>query len=288
MIISKIFGGLGNQMFQYAMGRALAKRQGKEYKIDISAFEQYRLHRYSLPSLNITAPIATRDEILALKGKPVTGSVTGKFLQLFSKKNSHYVKEPSYLFSQKMHDLQADAYLEGYWQSEKYFNDAAELIRKEFTFKPEPDAMNKALLEHIKSVNAIAVHVRRGDYVSNANTNKFHGTTPIDYYQRAFDSMTKQVDNPYVFIFSDDALWVKENLHFSIPTQYVDHNSSDKNYEDLRLISACKHHIIANSSFSWWGAWLAEHPEQKVIAPLKWFNADQETRDLIPERWQRM
>ena len=141
----------------------------------------------------------------------------------------------------------------------------------------------------ILAVNSVSIHVRRGDYLTNPVTFQTHGLCDIDYYKKAIDEILDLVDKPHFFIFSDDQSWAKSNIIFGAPTDYVMHNNSLKNYEDLRLMSYCRHHIIANSSFSWWGAWLGNNPEKIVIAPKKWFNDPKiDTTDLIPDTWLRL
>jgi hypothetical protein len=137
--------------------------------------------------------------------------------------------------------------------------------------------------------SAVSIHVRRGDYVSDAGTNRFHGTCSVDYYHDAVDRISGFAPASHFFVFSDGIDWAKENLRLRQPVTYVDFNDGEKNYEDLRLMSLCKHHIIANSSFSWWGAWLNPNPDKIVIAPKKWFNDPSiNTDDLIPNSWLRL
>lgn len=152
--------------------------------------------------------------------------------------------------------------------------------------KYKSDVTNEQVAQNILSVNAVSLHVRRGDYVSNLTINQFHGTCSLEYYNQAIAQIAKKVETPHFFVFSDDPEWVKSNLKIDYSITIVDHNNADKNYEDIRLMSLCKHHIIANSSFSWWGAWLCRNPNKIVIAPLKWFNDKSiNTTDLIPDGW---
>ena len=132
----------------------------------------------------------------------------------------------------------------------------------------------------------MSIHVRRGDYVSDAITQEIHGLSPLEYYAAAIQHIAHVAVQPHFFVFSDDPSWVRQNLHIDYPTTYVEHNTADRNYEDLRLMSLCRHHIIANSTFSWWGAWLGSNRAKMVIAPKRWFNTpDKDTRDLIPRSW---
>ncbi len=273
-------------MFQYAMGYAHAARIKAVYKINNSAFTTYPLHHYALNDLSITAPIATEAESTSIRGTLRTSLVR----RIIGKKptfNKNYIRERAYTYDASYRSMSGDLYFEGYWQSEKYFLDAASSIRTEFTVRHEPNSQNATTLQSIAACESVAVHVRRGDYVQNKKTLAFHGVLPVDYYQRAVREIQKYIQHPTYYIFSDDPVWVRANLRFVAPTVYVNHNGPKKDYEDLRLMASCKHHIIANSTFSWWGAWLAEHPGQKVIAPIQWFASNQDTHDLIPDRWMR-
>lgn len=293
MIIVKIIGGLGNQMFQYALGRALAHKNNTELKLDISDFrDRYKLHSYSLKHLNIGEKIASIKEIELLK----TGSksrILSPLLKIFKKipgrnATGSHIMEKKFSFDASILSLGDNIYLDGYWQSEKYFINIQDIIRREFQIKTPPDPNNDSMIKRIETTDAVAVHIRRGDYVSNSKTNSIHGSASLEYYTKAAKIMMDATNAPTFFIFSDDPQWVKENLRLPSSIIYADHNGPEKNYEDLWLMSLCKHHIIANSTFSWWGAWLAKNENQKVIAPLKWFNNDTDTRDLIPSRWERI
>lgn len=180
-------------------------------------------------------------------------------------------------------------YLVGYWQSEKYFKNIEEILRSELTIKHNQGPDNQAMSCLINQTESVSLHIRRGDYVSNPISYQAHGICSLDYYRAAVETLTKTVKQPHFFIFSDDIEWAQENLKLDHPLTNVSNNGEVQDYEDLRLISHCKHHIIANSSFSWWGAWLCSHSQKIVIAPKKWFNNPKlNTRDLIPNEWYRI
>lgn len=297
MIVVRLMGGLGNQMFQYAMGRRVAEESGTPLKLDLSWFlEQAQRNSdttrsYELGVFNISATIASKEELARFKVS------RGRFARVFERltrlflpsTRPNILRERQFAFDASILGNYPDAYLDGYWQSEKYFKAVEPVIRAEFAFTKHPDSKNRELAEKIVGVDAVSLHVRRGDYVLNPATHNFHGTCSLDYYREAISLISQTVSNPHFFIFSDDLAWVKQNLVLEFPATYVTHNQGDKSYEDLRLMSLCKHHIIANSSFSWWGAWLASNKRQTVIAPAKWFNrADIDTSDLIPENWIRI
>lgn len=293
MVISRIIGGLGNQMFQYAIGFHLAKKLQTEFKLDTTGFDTYPLHRLSIGKLTISAKIASKQEISKFT-KTFSPSITSTFRQLFklpaAPKSPGYIHELKFTFNPEILELTGDLiYLDGYWQSEKYFNNVDSDTRREFQIASVPDRKNQEKLALIQSKESVCVHIRRGDYVKNQETNSVHGTAPLEYYYQALEHIQTMHRNPELFIFSDDLKWVRQNLHTNFPMHFMDHNGPEKDYEDLRLMSTCKHHIIANSTFSWWGAWLGEHPGQIVIAPKKWFRTkDMDSKDLIPSRWLQL
>lgn len=291
MIIVRIMGGLGNQMFQYAAGRRLAAIRNTALKLDISDFEDYHLHDYGLSAFTINESFATPEEVEILK-EPETGSFRKKlkkFLRCPSKIGITHIREKQYHFDPEILTMPDSVYLDGYWQSEKYFSDIADIIRKEFTVKLPQTGRNMTLAQQINSCESVSLHVRRGDYVTDEKTKTIHGTCDLAYYARCIESLGQKVHQPCFFIFSDDPDWAEQNLKIPHPATFIDHNGPKKNYEDLRLMSQCRHHIIANSSFSWWGAWLGRHPHTRVYAPDRWFSAPSfNTKDLLPETWTRI
>jgi hypothetical protein len=294
MIISRIIGGLGNQMFQYATLRAIELRTGHVSKVDITPFENYGLHHgFELGRIFSQTPIkiASKSDIKSILGWRSSLGMGRIFLRsdmkLFSPKN--YITEYSLAFQKEILNIADDSYLAGYWQSEKYFLDVADHIRKEFTFSESLSAENSKIKEEILSANSISLHIRRGDYVSNPTSLAIHGLCTIEYYQTAVAHIQQHVASPTYFIFSDDIPWVKANLGFLKSVVYVEHNKDSQSYNDMRLMSLCNHHIIANSSFSWWGAWLNASPNKIVISPRKWFaDSSKHDIDLIPQSWVKL
>ena len=283
MVTVKLIGGLGNQMFQYALGRHLALQNNTVLRLDLSALLdhgptiQHTFRNFELPAFAINC---------ILKDKNRHSIIQRIYDRLIRLKN---ITETGHSFNAAVLQARGNLYLSGYWQSEKYFEAISSVIRQDFTFKQPPDAANRQLLEQIKACNAVAVHFRRGDYISNPLTNQFHGVCGPAYYRQAIAMMEEKVEGPHYFVFSDEVQWVKENFKFTGGHTFVDINHAGKSFEDMRLMSFCKHHIIANSSFSWWGAWLGAHPDKTVIAPLNWFNDTViDTIDMIPEKWIRI
>jgi Glycosyl transferase family 11 len=279
MIIVNIYGGLGNQLFQYAAGRQLAEKNHTRLKLDIENYKRDNRRSYSLHHFNIQEKFCTPFDKKIINGK----ERVRKFLN--KKESPAIYTEQNLSFDKKVLELGNNTYLDGYWQSEKYFNGIEKIIRTEYRMKEPLSGINKMFADKIESLNAVSIHVRRGDYVKDKNANAGHGVCGLDYYQQAIAYLTGTLAHPYFFIFSDDMEWTRTNLSTgSHPVEYIDHNAA-ADYEDLRLMSLCKHHIIANSSFSWWGAWLNESVGKKIIAPKKWFRAPVTNDDLIPEGW---
>lgn len=292
MIIVKLYGGLGNQMFQYALGRHLAELRGDTLKLDISFFKDYDLHKYSLSPLNIIENIATPEESERLEY-----TRTGLLSRLIrwasgmrSEKTPAYHQEKNlYLFDPQILKLDGDIYLDGYWQNGRYLKGIEEVLYKEFTPRSEQVGRNRELAEMIASSNSVNLHIRRGDYVSDTKTNRYHGTCDLDYYHRGAKLMAERVGDPHFFIFSDDKDWVSVNLELPYPMTFVDNNDATTDYEDLRLMTQCKNHIIANSTFSWWGAWLSGNEDKVIIGPERWvLREDFNTSDVLPEGWIRL
>ena len=292
MVISNIIGGLGNQMFQYAAGRAISLERDTSLRLDISGFADYGLHQgFELKRVfGCPAEIASEADVRSILGWQFSPGIrrvmTRSSMAAFRRKG--FIVEPYFHYWPRMKKVPRDCYLVGYWQSEKYFQDAASAIRADFTFKSPLANRNAELAEQIGQANAVSLHVRRGDYAKNPKTNATHGLCSLEYYQAAIQYVADRVEQPYFFIFSDDIAWVKDNLKMDMPCQYVDHNQGAESYNDMRLMSLCRHHVIANSSFSWWGAWLNPDPEKIVVAPKKWFANGNNIKDLFSQGWVRL
>jgi Glycosyl transferase family 11 len=277
-------------MFQYAASKALAMRRGADLCLDVTSFEGYTLHHgFELKRIfDCPENLASNSDIrkvLGWRAAPLVRRVLSLAGMRLLRGRS-LAMEPSFSYWPAYEDAPGECYLFGYWQSERYFADVAASIRKDFEFKTQLNSKNDSLARQIRNVNAVSLHVRRGDYVKNPVTLAKHGVCSPEYYRDAIARITEEVDAPFFFIFSDDIQWVKENVGIEYPCKYIDHNSGADSFNDMRLMSMCRHHIIANSSFSWWGAWLAQSPRQIVIAPEPWFDdLSIDTRDLLPDRW---
>lgn len=281
MIIVDVFGGLGNQMFQYALGRHLAIKNGAPLTLrhmDVGAFSK---RPYALGCFKLVSGVRVISKIENRRFK-----IFEKFWKLMGKIEEPIILEKGFPFDQQVLNLRGDIHLRGYWQSEKYFKDIRPIILEDFTFVKPLSRKNEKILAEIKRSNAVSVHVRRGDYVADPQTSKFHGVYGPDYYRKAVEIIAQKVKKPVFYFFSDDIEWVKNNIKTKYKNVYVDWNKGDKSYVDLHLMSHCRHHILANSSFSWWGAWLNQNRDKIVIAPKQWFQEKGvDTKDLIPEKW---
>ena len=284
MIVTRLIGGLGNQMFQYAAGRALALRHGVDLKLDRRAFDHYGLRGYGLEAFALTPVDAEAQDIPPARGPSRLRRMLG------GQPHTYRLSERSLRFDPAVLNAPRGAYLDGYWQSERYFTDHAAAIRADFVITAPPAPPNADMLARIAGARTVSIHVRRGDYVSNPEALAVHGTCPPNYYAAAVELLQSRVGADLLgVVFSDDHAWARANLKLPIPTLHADQNDAATAHEDLRLMSACRHHIVANSTFSWWGAWLDPRPESLVIAPRRWFAAPHmDATDLVPERWLRI
>ncbi|AMK78698.1 MULTISPECIES: alpha-1,2-fucosyltransferase [Methylomonas] len=291
MIIQNIIGGLGNQLFQYAFIYAQSRNRNTSFKLDISNFETYHLRKYALDQYKIKNIIASDDEVTLLKYKNETklDKLIRKILKKPKSMASSYYKEPGVQFDCNVFFIKGDIYFDGYWQSARYFENYRNELLKQFTLKLLTLDATKKYLEKISSTESVSLHIRRGDYVTNPRTNAIHGTCSISYYQNAVSHIKKNIKQPYIFIFSDDLMWAKDNLSINEQLTFIELNNKFSDCDEIFLMSHCKHNIIANSSFSWWGAWLNTNPNKIVIAPQHWFNdSSLKTDDLIPASWVQL
>ena len=286
-VITHIVGGLGNQMFQYAAGRALSVETGQELKLDLSSMKKYTRRKFALGQFDIDATVASFRELPATHRK-------SRFLHrlqrmLRSQVPCRHVVEKAQVFDSGVLELKGPVYLEGYWQSEKYFASVSDRIRREFRLASAMTAPRMTVLTEIKGTNAVSVHVRRGDYVTSPQANAIHGVLEPSWYHSAMSRMAERLVEPTFFVFSDDPAWARANLPSAWPTVFVEPKDDGLDAQDMLLMAACSNHIIANSTFSWWGAWLNPAPTKHVIAPLHWFRSEAHTdKDLVPSTWERL
>lgn len=287
MITVDLFGGLGNQMFQYALGRHLALKNSAHLVLRFVGAEASTKREYALQCFKLAEGVVNE-----VSPKFTPFSKLRRVLGRFSSSDwlELLVREEGFAFDPRILELEGrNIHLSGYWQSEKYFKDIRTTILEDFTFTHPLSRCNEIILEGIKNSNSVSVHARRGDYVVDPKTHEYHGVCSPDYYRKAVEIIAKKVKNPVFYFFSDDIGWVKKNLKNKYKNVYVDWNNGDQSYIDMQLMSRCKHNILANSSFSWWGAWLNQNPDKIVVAPKRWFqDPSVDTRDLIPKGWLKI
>jgi hypothetical protein len=287
MIIAVLKGGLGNQLFQYAFARNLAYTHNTPIKLDISDFQGDSRIPYSLMHFNVQENFATPQEIQSLidPGQTAIGKWIYALFHNHPKKTKNHIIVKSPHFDPGLLKLPDNVYLNGYFQSENYFINIADIIRNEFKVKNELNSKNKHIAEMIQNTQSVNICVRRGDFVTDPKANLTHGVCSLDYYYHCVEQTNQKVKNPHFFVFSDDISWCRNNLKVKYPINYIDHQQ-DKPHENLRLMSFCKYHIIPNSSFAWWGAWLAANKNKIVFAPKKWFaRSDISSEGIIPDNW---
>lgn len=292
MIIVNTIGGLGNQMFQYACGRSLSLRTAQPLRIATDQFNDYALHNgFELQRVfHVEVPQATAAEMKRLLGwqtPPMLRRLLGR-PAMRKATGLNWSNEPHFHFWPGINNIQTSTYLHGYWQSERYFADVAARIREDFTFRLSWDDADLAVRERMRARPSVSLHVRRGDYSLAKNKNVFAPCSP-DYYRDAIRLMRKNVPDVQIFAFSDDPDWVQTQLSPEFgQIEIIRHNSGTRSANDMRLMSQADHHIIANSSFSWWGAWLNPSADKVVVAPRLWFLNGTNDRDLVPDSWIRI
>lgn len=284
MIIIQLKGGLGNQMFQYALYRAL-KKKGKTVKIDdVTGFVNDKLREPVLQGYGIDYERATKDEVIALTDSKM--DIFSRIRRKLTGRKTFRIDEESGRFDPNILELE-NAYLVGYWQSEKYFADEAvqNEIKEAFEKRPQElmnDTVSWTLLQQIECCESVSLHVRRTDYV-DAEHIHIHNICSEKYYKNAIDKIRKEYPNAMFFIFTDDKEWCKKHFKGRCFSVVELEEGPKTDIAEMMLMSRCKHHIIANSSFSWWAAWLNDAPEKLVIAPSKWIN-HKDMDDIYTER----
>jgi hypothetical protein len=286
MIVTQLTGGLGNQLFQYACGLALSKKIGVPLSFYFYSASGNTKRSLALDCFSISGKQLPSHQKFLFEYSSYIQKVSNHFLNAQLPVLPHVFTEKSFKYDPSIKLITDNTVLIGYWQSEKYFSKFSADIQNEFTFKQQLDKNNLSLLQQIMSTESVAIHIRRGDYVSHAAAAQFHGTLQLEYYQEAIEVIKAHRKNSVFYIFSDDQEWVKKNLLFKGKKYFVVGNTGTNAYKDLQLMSNCKNNIIANSSFSWWGAWLNSKNMKMIIAPSKWTKNDSMTTiDLIPKSW---
>lgn len=271
-------GGMGNQMFQYSLGRLLSLEYNQELTLDLSFLKNknqpkdFVYRDYDLNIFNINANVI--DELPRKKLARIQEHPNAYLVPDIVAKVGPYIKSGF------------DILLEGYFQKNDYIEKIKTSLRQDFTLKKPLSSRSQDLLEKIKSTESVCLNVRRGDYVDNPNSSAFHGFHGVKYFSEALSSFhnLKEIS---LYVFSDDLKWCEENIRFDYPIQYIDHTYKGQNFgEYLELMKGCKHFIIPNSTFGWWAAWLNENPQKIVTTPRRWFlNDNASTVGLKPDQW---
>lgn len=292
MIIVRLTGGLGNQLFQYAAGRTLSICTRRKLGLDLSYYAQDSTRRFGLDYFNTRARIIPRWITTFLTGRGGAGPLAraSRVAHAVIPALAHtLIEAKSFAYDHEALRHNGSVYLCGWWQSEKYFKAIEPELRRELRVKPSMTDAEREWAEEMLRQNSVSVHLRRGDYVTDLYAQNLLGPLPMEYYQRATQAVCDRVKAPCFFVFSDDIEWGKRNLTADAPIRFVSMRGQQPDYVDLRLMTYCRHHIIANSTYSWWGAWLATYPKKWVIAPKTWFKDPAwDARDIVPESWERL
>ena len=282
MIITELNGGLGNQLFQYAAGLSLALRHHTSLKISTQFNHTDTSRNLGLSFFNINTIEATEEEINELYP---SSKLIRSIQNLLPTPQKHYFREKHFSFHSDFNKLGANIYLRGYWQSELYFSSIANQIKETFTLQPRYYNNILSLIEEVNNTESVSIHIRKGDYLKPPYSD-YYAYLDSEYYNNAIVALFDHLPQLNFFIFTDDPKWVKENLHLNSPYRLISGVETSSMYEDFQAMLCCKYHIIANSSFSWWTAWLSSRDGKKVIAPKLWFkNGPSDTSDLIPKSW---
>lgn len=299
MIVVGLMGGLGNQLFQYCTARRLSLKLGTDLALDPSFLlkdhgDGITKRPYLLDRFHVTGRLIDARELEQFKNgdmkawKLFVNRNTERFTGHRVFRNPKVFIERDQNFEPSLLELSDDRYLWGYFQSERYFKDARDTILKDLRVREPMNEANLMVANRIQEERSVCLHVRRGDYITNKGANRILGVDLTDYYRRSVKLLNARHDGCHYFIFSDEPDWVRNNLDIGREYTVVDVNSPDRPEQDLRLMSLCKHFIIANSSFSWWGAWLSTNSDKTVIAPKQWFLDDRNVQDRCPEDWIRL
>lgn len=279
MVYVKLISGLGNQLFQYAIGRMISLRNNVPLKLDVSFFNNQSLRQFKLNHYNINADIATPSEVDTFLINYRSNSIKSK---IFRKVNNHipklyqryFVESEPFVYEPDIFKVSGNIYLEGYWQNQAYFTDFDERILNELKVKESYSEIAEDYLNEIKdNPSSVSIHIRRGDYLTDKQAFEMMGVLPIDYYNEAIKVISSKLKKTHYFVFSDDLEWAKDKLKVGSAITFVDFKGEMSDYMELELMSQCSHNIIANSSFSWWGAFLNTNPTKIVISPKNWMKS---------------
>jgi hypothetical protein len=287
-VITRLIGGLGNQMFQYAVGRHLAVRRDTDLELDLSwfanALPDETPRTYGLAPYGVAAGL---DGWGLVRRRPAAGyGGVGRAMRRLGLEIGKVMIDREAGFRPAVLAAPDGTLLVGHWQTERYFREIAPTIRAELTLRDAPAGRNAELIAEIRAAPSVSVHVRRGDFVTSAATTRAHGAPQPGYHRAGVATIAaRSGDALHAYVFSDDPAWCASHLDLGVPTTVVAHNADAAPHEDLRLMAACRHHVLANSSFSWWGAWLDADPNAVVVAPRRWVVDAARLPDIHAEGW---
>jgi Glycosyl transferase family 11 len=288
-VIARMSGGLGNQIFQYACARTVADRLGTELLLDLSTYGRQPASEtprtFGLDVFRVRYRTAAPEDL-----RPFARHFGNRWQQRAARLTSsaQVIAQQGSSYDPRIEQVGPGTYLNGHWQSARYFSSNADRLRADLVPVRSFDAEDEAFAARMSASTSVSVHVRRGDYVTNSSTQAHHPTCGTAYYGRAADHLLRAHPDAHFFVFSDDMDWARSHLQFAAPVEFV-HRPNSSAHVDMLLMARCRHHIIANSSFSWWGAWLAADRAGSVIAPKEWYRDPAiDTSDLLPPSWIRL
>lgn len=285
-------------MFQYAYGWYLARRHNCPLWLDIRSYEAAPAHGYLLDRFQITAEVATEEILQRIPARYQTApehrprrTALRHMWASWSGQQLKRHKETPFGFHPRHLAVSSNRYVVGYWQSESFFPGMRDELLQQFRLRRPLSDASQNIVDRIRGTYSLALHVRRGDYLSNSEAAQIYCILGLEYYQAAIDAWAAGIPqanlNPEIFVFSNDIPWCRSQFAHPWKTTYVDHNTAATAYEDLILLSAAQSCVIANSTFSWWGAWLQQGSANSVYAPAQWFRPNTlEARHIIPESWK--
>jgi len=295
-VIVSLYGGLGNQLFQYSAAKSLALRNNAPLVLDLYWFSIVDQLKNTTPRNYALASFNVKSELTSIglpwhQNRSLLSRIGSKFS--FFSQTAHddipIYSENGNGFDKNLNKITGPIWLNGYWQSYKYFEDISDSIKSEIGLIGSLSKNSLDIYKKIISSQSICLHIRRGDYVFNSNASQTHGVCNHSYYKEGVKIAAKGLKKPIVFIFSDDPDWVRKNLKLTFETFIVDANDADNAHQDLWLMQSCQRFVIANSTLSWWAAWLSKNQEKIVVAPRKWFLSKKlDSSDLIPPSWVRI
>ncbi len=287
MKIVNIIGGLGNQMFQYALALALKEHfPNEDIRIDVSHFNQYNLHNgFEIERVfGQTIMSASPRELLKVTYYVPWYKLSRLLRRVLPRRATELIEKQDYVYDETVFLIKGDCYYEGYWQSAKYFEGQRDSILSSFTFPIFTTDENIALADELSSLNSVTIHIRRGDYVDAANYKNICG---LEYYERAIRLINSLIPSPSFFIMSNDIPWCEEYIRPLVkdsPIRFITNNVGKDSFRDMQLMSLARACILANSSFSWWGAYLNQRQDSVIVAPRRWVNS-RDSDDIYLENW---